>query len=250
MFKELPDGYRHLELPQVGSTNQVALEYAQNQDGGKLWITASRQLQGKGSRGRTWVSEPGNLFASLLLRNTIKAERLATLTFVASLAVYDALTHFVDEERLSLKWPNDVLMTGAKISGILLENHLQKNQDAAIIIGIGINCAHNPKDTTHIATNIHNSGVKIEPNDVFQILVTAMDKWLNVWDFGNNFTDIRSAWLQRAKGLGSEIIVQMPNGQRTGIFEDLDHNGCLILKTQDNVRHKISTADIFFPENN
>ena len=99
----LANGYRHVALGEVGSTNQVALDYAKRSDPGKLWVTAESQSTGKGSRGRSWVSAKGNLFASLLVHMDVAPEKLATLSFVACLAVYEALANFFDEERLHLK---------------------------------------------------------------------------------------------------------------------------------------------------
>ncbi len=221
------------------------MEYARNADPGKLWITAQRQSRGKGSRGRSWVSQSGNLYASLLLCIDLTPEKLTNLTFVASLAAYDTLSQFIPEGQLALKWPNDVLLKQAKVSGILLENHIRKEKESAVIIGIGINCQSNPDNTNTPATNLVNSGYAVEPQSVFLHLVTQMDAWLALWNEGANFGEIREEWLARAVGLGQEIRVTTPHQELRGIFEELDQNGCLILKTPDNLRHTISTADIF-----
>jgi len=246
MFHNLPNGYRHLELDEVESTNTTALQYARNNDPGKLWITAARQLQGKGSRGRSWVSEPGNLYASLLLRKNIAPAKLSTLTFVASLALFDALEIFTPNSKLTLKWPNDLLLNDAKISGILLENHSLQGHDGAAIVGIGVNCASSPIETDHRATNLRAEGIAISAGQIFQLLVVAMDNWLGIWDEGENFAEVRARWLERAGGLGEEIRVKLPDSELHGIFEDLDAGGCLILIMKDQERRAISTADIFF----
>jgi BirA family biotin operon repressor/biotin-[acetyl-CoA-carboxylase] ligase len=245
------NGYRHIAFDEIESTNLIAMEYARNADPGKLWITAEKQSQGKGSRGRSWVSQPGNLYASLLLCIDSAPEKLTNLTFVASLATYETLAQFIPEGQLALKWPNDVLLKQAKVSGILLENHIRKEKESAIIIGIGINCQSNPDNTNTPATNLANSGYAVEPQSVFHHLVSQMDAWLALWNEGANFGEIREEWLARAVGLGQEIRVTMPHKELRGIFEELDQNGCLILRTPDNLRHTISTADIFLtPFNN
>jgi len=244
----LSNGYRHIAFDEIESTNLIALDYAHNADPGKLWITAKKQSRGKGSRGRMWVSKPGNLYASLLISTDIPPDKLANLTFVASLAVYDSLKKILPEKQLDLKWPNDLLLNHAKISGILLENHPRHNQNSAVIIGVGVNCNSNPDNTNYPATNILKAGYVTEPEIVFQYLVSEMNYWLDIWDNGMNFSTIRTEWLDRAIGVGKEITVKMPRHEMHGIFEKLDLNGCLILKTADNRLHTISSADIFISD--
>jgi len=161
------------------------------------------------------------------------------------------LAQFIPEDQLALKWPNDLLLKQAKVSGILLENHIRADKTSAVIIGIGINCKSNPDNTKYPATNLANSGFAVEPQPVFHHLVSEMDSWLSVWNDGANFDEIREEWLARAVGLGQEIRVTMPNKELHGTFEKLDANGCLILKTPDKKCHTISSADIFLtPFNN
>ena len=137
-------GVRLIERDTVGSTNTEALALAQAGERGPLWITARRQNAGRGRRGRVWVSEPGNLYASLLLSDPSPPDRAAELSFVAALAVHDAVTSLIARApaRLSLKWPNDLLFDGKKFAGILIEG-----EGPAVVIGVGVNCAHHPKDT-------------------------------------------------------------------------------------------------------
>ena len=159
MVITLPGGYRHQAFTDVSSTNTLCLEAAQNGDQGGLWITAERQVQGRGSRGRQWVSEPGNLYASLLLRAPGPDEKLHTLTFAASLAIRDAIYTLPDANSadVELKWPNDVLLNGRKTSGILLESHYV-NEARFVIIGIGVNIRHFPSETLHPATSLKEAG--------------------------------------------------------------------------------------------
>ncbi len=153
------------------STNTLCLEAAQNGDPGGLWITAGRQLQGRGSRGRQWVSEPGNLYASLLLRAPGSDEKLHTLTFVTSLAIRDAIYALPDAgfADVALKWPNDVLLNGKKTSGILLESHHVRDA-RFVIIGMGVNISHFPQDTLYPATSLQAEGINTNADDLVQFL--------------------------------------------------------------------------------
>jgi BirA family biotin operon repressor/biotin-[acetyl-CoA-carboxylase] ligase len=247
---DLPNGYRHIAFGKIDSTNNIALGYFNNADPGKLWITAERQISGKGSRGRSWESERGNLYASLLLRLDAAPDRLAMLTFVASLALYDVIARFVPANHLALKWPNDLLLDGAKVSGILLENHSASKNGTAVIIGMGVNTASSPTEALYKSTSIKAAGISILPEVVFKHLVIEMDKWLSIWNNGNNFDAIRENWLARSVGLGEKVIAKIADSQIHGIFEDIDRNGLLILKTSDNRRQSISVADIFFSNPN
>ncbi len=246
----LRNGYRRIAFGEVESTNLIAMEHARKAEPGKLWITANRQLRGKGSRGRSWVSEPGNLYASLLIKTDTPPEKLANLTFVASLAAYESLARTIPKSQLALKWPNDLLLDQAKVCGILLESHIGQNQNSAVIIGFGVNCRSNPDHTNFPSTNMLKAGFLSEPETVFQHLLVEMDQWLEVWDNGANFSTIRREWLDRAVGIGDEILVKSPHFEMHGIFAELDRNGSLILITPDNCRHTISAADIFLAKPN
>ena len=140
--------HRHIALGDVGSTNSVALDYARAGDPGNLWITANRQLQGRGRRGRAWISQEGNLYASLLVIDSAPNAKIGTLPLVAALAVYNTLKPIFARtpQALAIKWPNDILVDGRKINGILLESELLPDGRMAVVIGCGINCAHHPDD--------------------------------------------------------------------------------------------------------
>ena len=240
---------RHLALGDVGSTNAVCLEKAQAGDPGNLWVTAERQLQGRGSRGRNWVSEAGNLYASLLLRDPGTLERLHTLTFVACLAIRDAIYALEGAQlsQVSLKWPNDVLVNNRKTSGILLESHMVAGV-RHVIIGMGINIAHHPDGTLHPATHLQTEGIQANPDSMMHHLMIAMEKRLNQWDGGNGFDATRTDWLAAAVGVGKTIEIRLPNevAHRTGIFRGMDEDGMLLLGQAGGRTERISVADIFF----
>ncbi|MCJ8308523.1 MAG: biotin--[acetyl-CoA-carboxylase] ligase [Rhizobiaceae bacterium] len=241
-------GWRHLALGDVGSTNAVALEQAVGGDPGQLWITAESQSAGRARRGRSWVSEPGNLYASLLLLDPAPQDKLATLPLVISLALHLALVEARPElgARLKIKWPNDLLLDGKKLSGILLEAQPDGHGRLAVIIGCGINCQHFPDNPLYPATSLAASGIALEPAELFSHLAREMARTLRIWAEGQGIAIIRRDWLDRCHGIGQEIVARFPDREISGKFVDLDDNGLLLLCDNKGQIHTISAADIFF----
>ena len=244
---ELP-GYRQLVLGDVGSTNTEALQLADAGDAGNLWVRAERQLQGKGRRGRSWISEAGNLYASLLLIDPAPKPALANLPLVAAVGVYDALRDYFSHapQALTIKWPNDVLVDGAKINGILLESMFRSDRSHAVVIGCGINCIHHPETPYYPAMSLAGCGIKTTPDILFARLARSMADSLAMWNRGAGFAAIRERWLLAAKGKGEQVTVNQSDHSVTGMFEDIDRDGYLCLKLDDGTRHKISAGDLFF----
>ena len=232
----------------MGSTNVYAFEQAANGDAGKLWITARSQNAGKARRDRHWVSEPGNLYASLLLIDPAPSAALATLPLLASLALHKAIEKAWPDhgKDLKIKWPNDLLLEGKKLSGILLEAAHDKDGRLAVVIGMGINCAHFPDNPLYPATSLKTQGLDIEPQQLFTHLAESMAQELRIWSSGAGFSIIRREWLDRAKGIGERIVARFPDSEVEGRFLDLDENGFLQLREDSGVVRQISAADIFF----
>ena len=241
MAPGIPAGVRSIVFDAIGSTNAEALALARAGEQGPLWIIARLQTAGRGRRGRTWVSEPGNLYATLLLMDPCPPERSAELSFVAALAVHDAIARRVPglDKRLRLKWPNDCLIDGCKFAGILIEG-----EGAAIAVGIGVNCAHHPEQTAFPATDLASAGVRATPDSVFDCLAAAMNMRLEQWNRGNQFAAIREAWLTRAHGLGRAIRVAMPEGEREGRFETIDATGRMVLRRPDGATDTVTAGDV------
>ncbi len=225
----------------LGSTSSEALRLARAGERGPLWIVARAQTAGRGRRGRTWVSEPGNLYASLLLTDPAPPEHAAGLSFVAALAVHDALADILPGagDRLTLKWPNDVLLDGRKLSGILVEG-----EGPAVAVGIGINCAHHPEGTATPATDLATAGAAAPPEAVFAPLSAAMLRRLAQWRRGEGFTAVRADWLARAGGLGTMVRIALPDGERAGRFETLDERGRLLLRLKDGTMETVTAGDL------
>ena len=240
-------GYRHFHLESVGSTNEVLVELAREGDAGKLWLTAGEQTRGKGSRGRDWESVPGNLYASLLLRDPCPKKLQHQLTFVAALSASSALERASDHKaRISLKWPNDLFLEGKKCGGILLESGEFKRLPY-VIIGMGINCVSYPEQTLHPSTSLKNEGFEMDPMKLFDELSAEFARQLEFWDGGENFDGVRERWLERAHGSGKQVTVEIPGAETIeGRFASIDAQGYMVVETSDGKMKKISTADIFF----
>jgi BirA family biotin operon repressor/biotin-[acetyl-CoA-carboxylase] ligase len=225
----------------IPSTNAEGLALARAGERGPLWIVAKSQTAGRGRRGRTWVSEAGNLYASLLLTDPSPPERAAELSFVAALALHDAISGRIPglAPRLALKWPNDLLIDRHKFAGILIEG-----EGAAVVIGIGVNCAHHPEGTAFPATDLAAAGVRATPESLFGLLSAAMVSRLALWDRGAGFSAVRADWLARAAGLGKSIRVALPEGERAGAFDGIDDRGCLVLRLRDGTMQTIAAGDV------
>lgn len=235
-------GVRLVSHELLASTNTEALALARGGERGPLWVTAGRQSAGRGRRGRTWTSAPGNLFASLLLTEPAAPEHWPELSFVAALAIHDAIADLAPTVRpqLAIKWPNDLLLAGAKFAGILTEGE----GAGTIVVGIGINCSSHPSDTDYPATNLAAAGVDVSAEAAFSELSAKMMGRLAQWNRGEHFATIRTDWLSRAAGLGGTISVRLPDRELAGCFETVDEVGRLVLVEPEGTRYAIAAGDV------
>ena len=238
--------YRLIVRDSVGSTNEEAMRLARDGDPGRLWVVAHEQLRGRGRRGRTWSSPPGNVYASLLLIDAAPPEHLPELGFVAGVALLAALRDILGgDPRLGLKWPNDVLFDGAKFSGILLESSLLPSGYTACVAGFGVNCRSHPANLTYPATDLATIGTMLHrPADVLPRLSDAMGEMLQVWARGAGFAEIRARWLKHALGVGEPIRVALGTEHLSGVFDSIDPRGRLILHDGVSTR-AIDAGDVF-----
>jgi BirA family biotin operon repressor/biotin-[acetyl-CoA-carboxylase] ligase len=227
----------------VASTNAEALAYARAGEKGPLWITARAQNAGRGRRGRSWVSEPGNLFATLLLTDPAPPEQAPQLSFVAALATHDAIARLAPmlASRLAFKWPNDVLCGGAKLAGILIE--AEGTRPLIVAVGIGVNCGHHPDGTDYGATDLAAEGASVTPETLFTALSGAMMVRLREWSGG--FGPIRTEWLRRAGAPGTPLRVRVGARDFTGRFEALDEAGRLVVRLPDGATETIAAGEVF-----
>jgi BirA family transcriptional regulator, biotin operon repressor / biotin---[acetyl-CoA-carboxylase] ligase len=230
----------------VGSTNEEALARARRGEAGPLWIMAERQTAGRGRRGRSWVSEPGNLYATLLVSDPAPPDRVAELSLVAALALADAVGEVAPTlgARLALKWPNDLLLDGEKLAGILIEG---ESVDARLVvaIGIGVNCAHHPPDTAYPATSLAAAGLAVAPARLLEALSRTLVARLAQWQRGAGFAAIRTDWLARAANRGEDIRVTVGEEEWIGRFEGIDQAGRLVLHTGDGAMRTVTAGDVW-----
>src|SRR5712692_7019656 len=240
-------GMRLVAHEVLGSTNAEALSLARQGERGPLWITAERQSAGRGRRGRSWVSAPGNLYASLLLTDPAPPEHWPELSFVAALAIHDAVVEAAAAFKplLAIKWPNDLLLSGKKFAGILIEG--EGGEEGAVAIGIGVNCASHPADTEHPATDLAAAGAALSPQALFGALSVKMAGRLAQWNRGEGFATVRADWLARAAGIGEEIRVSLADRELSGRFEALDQAGGLVLRLPNGKTETIAAGDVFLP---
>jgi BirA family biotin operon repressor/biotin-[acetyl-CoA-carboxylase] ligase len=192
-----PEGLGLRRYDTLDSTNEEARRLAKNGISGPLWIVAREQTSGRGRRGRAWISQGGNLFATLLLRAPTSLS--AQLGFVAGLAAADTIAAYAPGVEVALKWPNDVLLAGRKVTGILLEGL----GDDALAIGIGINLAHYPNSTE--VPSISIAAITGNPPDLDGFLLrlaSRMTAWYDIW-LEQRFPPVRKAWLLSSSGLGA-----------------------------------------------
>jgi BirA family biotin operon repressor/biotin-[acetyl-CoA-carboxylase] ligase len=242
-----PGSYALLELDEIDSTNEEARRRAAAGEQRRLWITAGRQSAGRGRRGNSWKSSPGNLFATLLLRPEKPAGECAQLSFVAALAVSDMLARFAQHADLALKWPNDVLASGRKIAGILLESESGADGMAAwLAVGIGVNLTVFPQDTEFPAISLAALGAAPPaPKDALLHLAARFAKWYEVWRTAG-FAPVREAWLARTSGLGSRIRVRLASEETMGVFQGIDESGALLLGTAGGTTRTVAAGEVFY----
>jgi BirA family biotin operon repressor/biotin-[acetyl-CoA-carboxylase] ligase len=246
-------GVRLTSLGTTASTNAEARLCAQRGDNGPLWITANAQTQGRGRHGRTWISPPGNLYASLLLCDPSPFEDAPQLAFVAALALRDAVAREAESlvPQLTFKWPNDLLLAERKCAGILLEGENASEGDAGkrftVVVGIGVNCTTHPppNEAGFPATDLQAHGAPITPERLFKQLSATMCHRLTQWEKGRGFAAILADWLSHARGIGEPITVRNGDGEMQGRFVGLDHGGRLILERTDGGLAKITAGDVF-----
>ncbi|WP_370462946.1 biotin--[acetyl-CoA-carboxylase] ligase [Parasphingopyxis sp. CP4] len=207
------------------------------------WLRAERQTSGRGRQGRAWDSPSGNLFASTLVRLRPDDPPPATLALVASLALYEAVSAFLPtdaHDELSLKWPNDLLLRLAKLSGILLER-----KDDAIVIGIGVNLASHPDSLDRVTISLSAYGPPPAP-DIFLIeLADRFADWVVSWR-ADGLDHIRTSWLKRAHAKGTALSVHDPSGERIdGSFDDITRDGALCLRLADGSVRVMHAGDVF-----
>ena len=252
-------GYRIEAHDTVGSTNAEALARARGGHEDRLWIVSDHQSAGRGRRGSQWGTQRGNLAASLYCCVDCPVSTAATLGFAAGLAIDEALRRIfpcfaatqsgsgeATGTRLRLKWPNDVLLDGGKLAGILLEAEPTAGSRLAVVVGIGVNVVGTPDDLPYKAISLASLGGRVSAAEVFHVLSDTWVDFYRTWNDGAGFDRIRDSWLDRAGGVGEETFVRLGDSTLRGVFESIDRAGRLVLRRADGTRQSISAGDVHF----
>jgi len=232
--------FRHARL---GSTNDEARRLADEGAGHGTAVQAGEQTAGRGRRGRAWFSPVGNLHLSLLLDSGPEPARAPEIAFVAAVALRETLATLAPDARFAGKWPNDILCNGAKIAGMLLENH-----PPFAILGVGVNVVAAPpaNEVQYPATCLAAIGCASDADDVGHVFRENVLAWHWRWR-RDGFAPIRAAWLEHAAGVGEAVTVRLAD-QRVleGRFGGLDADGALLLELPDGGRRQVLAGDVFF----
>ena len=227
-------------VAETASTNDDVAALALQGAAEGLWLRAERQTAGRGRQGRAWQSPVGNLFASTLVRVRAGDPPAPSLALVAAVALAEVVEVFAGV-RPTIKWPNDLLLGAAKLSGILLER-----AGDAVVVGFGVNLAHYPTGIDRAATSLaETTGAAPDPDAFLVALAEAFARWLQRWR-GEGLPPVRARWMQGAHAVGSALTARLPDGsQIDGLFDGLDESGALKLRLADGTAHVIHAADVF-----
>ncbi len=250
MTKSYYKNFLITHYPELTSTNSLAATLTKSyQIDHNHIILADSQTSGKGRMDRHWNSPIGNLYFSLILKPKKPISVACQLSFLAAVAMGLSISQFSktksDEGKINYKWPNDILIAGKKVAGILLESDVCKNSpENFIVLGIGININSHPSKAFFPSCNLSEQGFVVK--DKIDLLRKFLDefgdlyqKWL---DFG--FVPIRNLWLEKAFNLDKEIVVNLPTQTLKGVFKDLDNNGNLLLSFDDQ-EISITSGEVF-----
>lgn len=220
------DFWRVQVLGTTPSTQDVVRGLADTGEPEGLAVQALQQTKGRGRHGNDWVSPMGNLYLSVLLRPSCKADKAAQMAFVVALALSEAMDDVLEDGHAkTLKWPNDILIDGRKISGILLETRLDPHGRVDyLIIGTGVNIFAPPEGTEGL-DRIKKERLAV--NTFRDLYLSKLLVHYKVWQ-DKGFAPVREAWLKQAHGLGSAMKIRLPEITYEGTFEGIDENGALL----------------------
>jgi BirA family transcriptional regulator, biotin operon repressor / biotin---[acetyl-CoA-carboxylase] ligase len=243
--------YNLIIYEDIDSTNSEALRLAKAGVDGNFVIWAQNQTQGRGRNGRQWESVKNNLFTSILLSPDCKLESLSQLSFVTALAVHDAIASILKKNKitaeLNLKWPNDVLVNGSKIAGILLESiNVKSFQRNYLVVGIGVNINTAPQIEGRSITCLKDIlGQELEAGYVFNKVLAYFDLYYKKWQ-QEGFINIRKQWLKRAHNINNVITIDSGHNRVSGIFKDIDFNGAIRIKLACGRIYSLHAGEVFF----
>ncbi len=241
----LLNDYHLLACEELDSTNEEAKRLAKGGGAHGAFIWAKKQSAGHGRYGRPWVSEEGNLFTSVLLAPECGMEKATQLSYVAGLAAHETISALLPEGvEASCKWPNDIVVNGHKLAGLLLES-FQHDDKFWVVIGLGVNVESHPEGVNFPATSLRGEGVEIiSAKIVLSRFIHQFIECYNLWE-RKGFAPIRRAWMKHAWRLGEPIRAVTAGEEVEGIFKDVDADGALVLQISARKKRLIHTADVF-----
>jgi len=231
-------------LDSVDSTNDEALRRIARGAGGGEAVLARMQTAGRGRHGRRWQSPPGNLYLSVTA-DPPPGRPAGELAFVAGLAAAEAVEAVcAGSVRVELKWPNDLLLGGRKLGGLLIEG-AARAVSPVLAVGLGVNLVSFPDDAAYPATSLVDAGARADAETLAEAFRARLDSWLGIWA-KDGFGPVRTGWLARAAGLGRPLAVELPDGtRREGRFRDIDEQGALVLQTGEGKTSRVTAGAVF-----
>lgn len=248
VFPGLGDGYGIpvAHFGSIDSTNAEARRRAEAGETGPIWLSADVQTAGRGRRGRHWESPTGNLAATLLLVTDLPPSEAAQISLVAGLAACDAAQAFAPGADARVKWPNDVLLDGKKVAGVLVESGRTADGRLWLAVGVGLNLARGPDTADRPTTRIADYAQAPSPAEALRRLSGALAARVALWR-QDGFPAVSDAWSRAAFGLGGPCEARLFNETVTGVAEGLDPDGALRLRLASGEIRRISAGDVFFP---
>ena len=244
--------YSLLTFETVDSTNSEALRLASSGASGNFIILSREQTGGRGQKGREWVSIAGNLHASILLDSKSDPKKHPQLSFVIANAMYESIAALAAKHKLSLnielKWPNDVLINGKKVAGILLES-ISFERKNYVVVGFSVNIMEAPNALGRPVTSLLDEAIKFgHPDEFLNILMDKFDKLYKQWCVENNFVKTRKNWMRRAYNLNKVITVDDGVRRISGVFKEIDFNGAMRLKLASGQLYNLVTGEVLTDE--
>lgn len=245
--------YNLLIYEEIDSTNAEAKRLACEGVSGSYAIWAKSQLQGSGRYGRNWVSPPGNLYLSLLIRPECDLALASQIAFVTAVAMADTVAFFLPmSAQVGYKWPNDIMIDGRKTGGILLESAVKAGSTMIdwLVIGVGINVSYSPElleeRTGYQATSLHKEGAGgAHADEVLYKFMQSFSATYNSWQ-QHGFLPLKERCLAQALNIGKAITVSTASDRLSGVFEGINDEGCLLLMLEGGHQQVISVGEVFF----
>lgn len=240
-----PNGWTVHRLDVVDSTMTPAREAARNGVSDRTVFLAREQIGGHGRHGRSWSSPPGNLYLTAVLRPDLPARRAGESSLLMSVVLADALGALIPGAELRLKWPNDVLLFGGKVAGLLPEAVIDGGALKALLLGVGVNVAHKPdlpdRATSRLADHVTD---ELHLDDLLGCVLRTLDRWCDIWLTSGGFGRVRDAWLALGPGVGSPVSVKLGENLINGSFRGLGEDGALLVQETDGTDRRILAGEV------